>query len=451
MEIDLDFFSVLTAVEALAEICPLGVTLASRRGHNLRDERVEELVQLVSEPLYIFARVERDALVHSLSEQKVVVVPNENELVLCSEGLLKVDVSVLQRSLVNCGCMRVFCYQYGLKSRNLAYWRVVDALCLSVPSCAENKFHISRSFNGADEAGIDHICLFKGFSLNGFVSVQRFPLLKDLGNGFGGCDIRDNISGVTLTVYATVIHVLKRHGIFNLKVPKSVADCGNLLRRLEAFYETLCGYERSNIGGFRFELLCEAATPSQALSLFGGYLDPSVWIKEGSLSAYPVEVGDYLEMIRRALEEFRHLGVARGDGSSQLSIYRKFICTDLLNYFGLCKPTMIRFLSKTGSSTTPFTKWEFWMSNEELLVRRIGRVRGERRTRNDNPNVQRHRDGGFTAEEDRLIIAAFNSRSRSKWEDLRGRHTELFASRTATQLKDRYRHIAKTQVVVRRR
>ncbi len=141
------------------------------------------------------------------------------------------------------------------------------------------------------------------------MKANRFPLLKDLGEGFGACEMRDTHSGVHLTVYATVIHVLKRHGIFNLKVPKRVADCGNFLRRLDEFYRTLCRVERRNIGGFRFELLCDSPCASQAASVFGRYLDPAVWISSNCLSAHAVEVDVYLQMIHDALEEFRYLGV----------------------------------------------------------------------------------------------------------------------------------------------
>ena len=170
----------------------------------------------MSEPLYILARVDRPVLISNLALQRVVVVPNEHELVICSDGLLKVDVPVFKWSLVQCGCMRVICYQYVLKSRNQAYWWVVDALCLSVSFCAENEFHISRSCDGVDEGRIDHICLFEGLSMNCFARTHRYLLLKDIANGFGGCE------RVTLTVYATLVQVMKRHGILNLNVPKSI-------------------------------------------------------------------------------------------------------------------------------------------------------------------------------------------------------------------------------------
>jgi hypothetical protein len=78
-------------------------------------------------------------------------------------------------------------------------------------------------------------------------------------------------------------------------------------------------------------------------------------------------------MIQRGRDEFRHPGVGRENGNSQLSFHRKFICTDLLNYYGLWKLTILRFLS----TTSPFSQWEFCMSNDEFLFRRIGRERGE--------------------------------------------------------------------------
>jgi hypothetical protein len=95
MDIDLDFFSVLATVSGLSAVCPLGVTLASRRGHNLRDPRVEGMLQVASEPLYLFARVDKAILIAKLAERRIRVLAGEDDGVLSSQGLLKVDVEVL--------------------------------------------------------------------------------------------------------------------------------------------------------------------------------------------------------------------------------------------------------------------------------------------------------------------------------------------------------------------
>jgi hypothetical protein len=96
------------------------------------------------------------------------------------------------------------------------------------------------------------------------------------------------------------------------------------------------------------------------------------------------------------------------------------------------------------------------MRNEVQLVERIGRVRQRRivteqaeRAPHENPNVLRDREGGFTAEQDRLIIeAGSRPRTRRKWEDLRGRYPQHFSGRTGMQLKDRFVHLKRRGLVV---
>ncbi len=444
MDIDLDFFSLFAHVSALSAVCPLGVTLASRRGHNLRDPRVEGMLQVASEPLYLFARVDRAMLIAKLAERRIRVLAGEDDGVLSSQGLLKVDIEVLQSSLQECQCNTVICYQFGLKSLSRGYWDSVQGLCDSMPGCTENKFHISKSFDGVDECGNAHICLFKGRSFNNFTCVQRFPLLKDLGAGFGSCEVRDNVMNVSVTAYATVIHIAKRHGTINLKTPKNFADVRNLIFRLEEFYSVLSGSEKDQVGGYRLELLCEAASPLDCLGQFESRVSPSFWVNSRALVAKTVPVDVFLQSIRDALDFCRLLDLSRGANDRQLSKFRKFICTDLLNYFGICKPTMARYLGASGYSSSPFTIWEHWIRNETALVQRIGRERqsssGVARTIRTNPNVLRQREGQFTLEEDRLIIeVGLRPRERSKWEDLLGRRPDLFAARTAMQLKDRFR------------
>ena len=309
-------------MDMLELVCPVGVTLASKRGMNLRDARVSDMLQVASEPLFVFARVDRRSLVERLAECQVIIVESGSDGVLSNVGTLKIDTETLRRCLEACGCSTVICYQYGLKSRSQAYWSFVSSLCAGVPTCEDNVFHISRTFSGMDESGKNHICIFKGFSVNDFVSVEVYPLLKDLGGGFGGCEIRDALSDVRLTVYATVVHILKRHGISNLKIPSTVVDCRYFLRRLEAFHAILSGEEKRYIGGFRFELLCKASNPEECMQRFSGYLDPGVWVSAGALSARTISVDEFLQSIADALDAFRYLEVAHGDNKDTLSRYR---------------------------------------------------------------------------------------------------------------------------------
>jgi hypothetical protein len=222
-----------------------------------------------------------------------------------------------------------------------------------MPCCTENKFHISESFDGVDECGNAHICLFKGRSFNNFTCVQRFPLLKDLGVGFGSCEVRDNVMNVLVTAYATVIHIAKRHGIINLKTSKNFADVRNLIFRLEEFNSVLSGSEKEQVGGYRLELLCEAASPLDWLAQFDSRVSRSFWVNSGALITKTVPVVVFLQSIRDALDFCHLLDLSRGANDRQLSKFRKFICTDLLNYFGICKPTMARYLGASGYSSHP--------------------------------------------------------------------------------------------------
>ena len=64
----------------------------------------------------------------------------------------------------------------------------------------------------------------------------------------------------------------------------------------------------------------------------------------GAISARTVSVEAYMEKLDEALDIFRHGQVGVGDDKLPLSIFRKLICTDMLNLFGLCRGTIVQFL-----------------------------------------------------------------------------------------------------------
>jgi hypothetical protein len=121
----------------------------------------------------------------------------------------------------------------------------------------------------------------------------------------------------------------------------------------------------------------------------------------------------YLDGIERALSEFRRLEVARGDDNNKISKLRKHIITDLLNFFGLSRATMLQYLRITGFESSPFPLSELWRSNEpspRLRVTRPGPSRRVVRRNNTaypagrNRNNLRIRENGFTESEDELIL-----------------------------------------------
>ena len=247
MDIDIDFFSVFCKASRLPEISQCGFFLASHRASSLRDPRVTLKVQITEYPLLVFADVNRETLADCLATRGTHICLNPDEAVFCAEGKLPVGPWDLRDALIEAGCNNVICYQYGLKSRSREYWEFVDSLASDFPGCEENVFHISRMFDGIDEIGEHFLCLTKGETSPGYTYVQNFPLLKDLGNGFGSCIIDDHSRDATVACYARVVHVLKRHRLSYVEIPGNIAACRRLELRLIALRETLGVVEMNNL------------------------------------------------------------------------------------------------------------------------------------------------------------------------------------------------------------
>jgi hypothetical protein len=113
------------------------------------------------------------------------------------------------------------------------------------------------------------------------------------------------------------------------------------------------------------ELHCLGNSPFSCYENNKELLDPEYWVRSGAVAAHTVEVDQVLDMIDQALEHFQGLGVAVGDNSkSRFSMFRKYICTDLLNLFGLCKATMVPYLTNSG-----FKEPKHMVPNAHLALR----------------------------------------------------------------------------------
>ena len=345
------------------------------------------------------------------------------------------------------------CYQYGAKSKDPVYWNRVEELCGDFPACAANLFHISRSVDAVGESGERFICLLKGRNVPGYRCIENFPLLKNTGQVYGSCILQNTQRGIECTFYSRVIHVLKRHRISDLKIPSNVGACRALCYRLEQFRRLLGSDEVEKLDGYRMEFLCRGSSPISCLGLFEDVFRASKWIEDGALDARSITVGDYLDSIDSAIDFFKFLGVNAGDDKVPLSIFRKFICTDLLNFFGLCRGGMLKFLHHTSFEKSPFSIWEYWMANEAQLANRVGRQRYRYSRRvvssrsshpaSRNPNNIRIRMDGFTEEEDRLILAAGQNWPRKgKWVRLKN-SSPLFSTREPSQLQYRFKWLKK--------
>ena len=367
--VDLDFFSVLAKPSSLVKVCAAGFTLASTLGSSLRDERVKYMetsaVQIASEPLMVFAVVDRAFLAEALAEYGVDICLNSSDEVLCAEGRLHVDSEVLTDALILAGCESVILYQFGLKSSRPNYWNLIHELASDFPDCHENVFHVSRNFDGIAEDGVGNVCLFKSQKAVGFRACHDFPLFKHLGKGFGSCIVDKLVGNVKMTFYPRIVHVLKRHRIGSTKIPTNVQAARTFLQNLKGLRSQFGGNERDKLHGYRMELQCLGNSPFSCYENNKELLDPEYWVMSGAVAAHTVEVDQVLDMIDQALEHFQGLGVAVGDNSkSRFSMFRKYICTDLLNLFGLCKATMVPYLTNSG-----FKEPKHMVPNAHLALR----------------------------------------------------------------------------------
>ena len=210
----------------------------------------------------------------------------------------------------------------------------------------------------------------------------------------------------------------------------AVVDRATFLENLEDFAAHLFDDERFNLGGYRVELLCKGNSPSTCLADYEALIDPDYWTSCGAVVAKTVNVGVYLDWVQRALAVFKLLRVSKGDRNLQLSQVKQHICTDLLNFFGLCRSEMAAYLNHMGFIREPFGTWEYLVRNEQAIARqRLGRVRVQaRRDANTQPvagNYSRLHEGRFTQEDDEIIRNRGNySRSGTKWQDLKSREAE---------------------------
>jgi hypothetical protein len=454
MNADLDFFSVKTNVSSL-ELNPWGYSLASSLVSKLRDERVlfakSGAVQITCDPFVVFAVVERERLQAELARVGIHICLSEGEEVLCAEGRLHVDSEALVAALTAAGCDHVICYQFGLKSTGRSYWAWVHRLAQDFPDCVDNVFHISRNFDGLAEDGSDHVCLFMAATAPGFRVLHNFPLFKHLGHSYGGCKLLDNHAGVSVNFYPRIGHVLKRHRISSMKIPNQMQAGKTFLKNLVGFRARLNRDEREHLHGYRMELECRGNSPYRCHERFQAMLDPQYWIAGGCLSVKTLEVESVLDVVDEALQIFIRLRVVVGDTNKVLTLRRREICTDLLNFFGVCRPSMMPHLARSGSVECPFHEWEYSMANEAALVNRIGRKKvksrkvvarsagdGEERSVS---RYQRNRSDEYTGEQDELIKRAAKSKSNRKWVDVISSNRELFRGRTAGQLKDRNQYL----------
>ena len=454
MDADLDFISVLTSVEILPTISPLGFPVASAPLPGPRDSRVKEMVQITREPVVIFAHVDKEQLKESLADLGIYICLHTLATVLCKEGSLHIDGWSLSTALRAAGCGSVICYQYGLKCRNIQYWDMVASLCRERPDCCDNKFHISRSFSGLGEDGVGYIGLFK-YRPGSLAHTKRhqFPLFKHIGAGFGSCIVRDAVNDVELTVYPLIVHALKRHTLVKVKVPGNPRTCRTFLGKLKRVGKALRDTERDRLHGYRMEILCSGSSPFDCYQLVEHLLHPSPWIEAGCLIARTVTVDAVLDVIQHSLLEFKRLGVICGSNNKKtLPIWRRWICTDILNLFGLCRPEMNRFLAMSGCQRDVFGQWVQWMAGTSLTrPRRTTSGTGHRRPRvlravqdqGANPNYRRIPEVGFSASDDEVIrTCGDGERTYGRWRVLKSEHHERFRRREPDQLYQRYRHIA---------
>jgi len=242
--------------------------------------------------------------------------------------------------------------------------------------------------------------------------------------------------------------MLKRKRISDVKIPDTVGGARALERKLKDCSVDLGSSESANLHGYRLELLCKGRKPASALEENIQLLDQSWWIRTGAISARSVLVTRYLDGIERALSEFRRLEVARGDDNDKISKLRKHIITDLLNFFGLSRATMLQYLRITGFENSPFPLSELWRSNEPSLRLRVTRPGPSRRVvrrantaypAGRNRNNLRIHENGFTESEDELILTNGDlPQHRNKWKNFRRNHRR-FRNRTSDQLRQRFK------------
>jgi hypothetical protein len=335
-DLDCDHFSVKIPTQYLARLAQF-YQLSAKSIVDIKDDRVRDCIVLTMPPLVVSCKALKRALLDSMLQAGIVVVPNPDPRVLIKSAGRAVDANLLIHILLNVSVTEVFVYGYGMKTRSFGFITELDEACRAGGS-QENVFDVGRTIVDSDVI----ICQAPGKAGRGpqswnFPYLTAYKLFATLGGGFGSVEFRAEDNESRMKIYPRFTHCLKATVADKLWIPEKQRTCGTFSENYRAVVQDLSPLPDSILGGVRIEATVKAPTFSSAREKAFSFFGLQRWVERG-LHLKRVNPREVLQLALRCIDVLDQSSLFHGRYERVTTASERQICVDAVNLIGKSLP-----------------------------------------------------------------------------------------------------------------